>query len=125
MSNMYVSSVGNNIQENAKKAKILALFNTLEENDKDIVIAMMESLNERNKDTNMADMTTIPVVTKRHLTVHVNWIIASKPETFTVLKNARWAEKNKSRSGLKYEGEFYETGKTDAFGRCGLWRRSG
>jgi len=72
MSNMYVSSVGNNIQENAKKAKILALFNTLEENDKDIVIAMTESLVKRSKDNNTTDMTTTPIVAKRSLTVHVS-----------------------------------------------------
>ena len=69
--NMYVSSESNNIQENAKRAKILALFNTLEENDKDIVIAMTESLIEKSKDNNMTDTTTTPVVAKRHLTMRV------------------------------------------------------
>jgi len=69
---MYASKVCNNMQENVKKAKILALFNTLEENDKDIVIAMTESLVERSKENKMTDMTTTPVVAKRSLTVHVS-----------------------------------------------------
>jgi len=72
MSNMYVSRACNIMQENAKKAKILALFNTLEENDKDIVIAMTESLVKRSKDNNTTDMTTTPVVAERHLNVRVN-----------------------------------------------------
>ena len=72
MPNMYVSRPCNIVQGNAKESKMVALFNTLEENDKDIVIAMMESLVERNKDTNTTNMTTIPVVTKQHLAVHVN-----------------------------------------------------
>jgi len=72
MQNMYDSRACNIMQENVNKSKMLVLFNTLEENDKDIVIAMTESLVERSKDNNTTDMTTIPVVTKRHLTVHVN-----------------------------------------------------
>jgi len=69
---MYASKVCNNIQENAKKAKILALFNTLEETDKDIVIAMTESLAERSKDKNTIDMTTTSVVVKQHLSMRVH-----------------------------------------------------
>jgi len=69
---MYVSSVSNNLQENAKKAKILALFNTLEENDKDIVIAMTESLVERSKDNKTTDMTTTPVAAEQCLTMRVS-----------------------------------------------------
>jgi len=60
------------MQENVKKAKILALFNTLEESDKDIVISMTESLVEKSKDKNTTDMTTTPVVMERHLNVRVN-----------------------------------------------------
>jgi len=69
---MYASRICNNMQENAKKAKILALFNTLEENDKDIVIAMTESLVERSKDNNTTDMTTTPVAAEQHLTMRVH-----------------------------------------------------
>jgi hypothetical protein len=35
--------------ENAKNSKLLALFNTLEERDKDIVLTMSKSLVERYK----------------------------------------------------------------------------
>jgi hypothetical protein len=69
---MYVSRVCNNMQENVKKAKILALFNTLEESDKDIVIAMAESLVERSKDNNTTYKTNTSFVAKRRLTVHAN-----------------------------------------------------
>jgi len=72
MPNMYVSRASNIMQENEKKTKMLALFNTLEENDKDVVIAMTESLVERSKDNNTTDMTTTPFVAKRLLTVHAN-----------------------------------------------------
>jgi len=71
MPNMYVSNI-RNIQENTHKTKMLALFNTLEENDKDIVIAMAESFVERSKDNNTTDMTTTPVVAKQSLTMRVN-----------------------------------------------------
>ena len=69
---MYASRVCNNMQENTKETKMLALFNTLEERDKDTVIAMTESLVERSKDNNTTDMTTTPVVAKRHFTMCVN-----------------------------------------------------
>jgi len=59
------------MQENVKEAKFLALFNTLEETDKDIVIAMTESLAEKSKDNNTTDLTTTPVVTKRYLNMRV------------------------------------------------------
>jgi hypothetical protein len=49
MPNMYVPSECNNIQEQARTAKMVSFFNTLEEKDKDIVITMTESLVERNK----------------------------------------------------------------------------
>jgi len=45
---MQVSNMAN-IQKNAKKSKMLALFNSLEEKDKNIVIAMTESLVKRSK----------------------------------------------------------------------------
>ena len=57
--------------ENVRNARLLALFGTLEERDKDIVIAIVESLVERSKDNN-TDMTTTPVVVKRHLTMCVS-----------------------------------------------------
>jgi len=60
------------ITENEKKLRLLALFSILEERDKDIVIAMTESLAERSKDNNKTDMTTTPVVEKRHLPMFVN-----------------------------------------------------
>jgi Tfp pilus assembly pilus retraction ATPase PilT len=41
------------IIENAKKSKLLALFNVLEERDKDIVITMTESLVEQYKNNEM------------------------------------------------------------------------
>jgi len=69
---MYFSEVGNILLENAKKTKMLALFNTLGENEKDIVIAMTESLVEKSKDNITANMTTTPVVEKRHHAVRVN-----------------------------------------------------
>ena len=40
---MYVSK-GNMRQENERKIKLLSLFNTLTEEDKDIVISMSDSL---------------------------------------------------------------------------------
>ena len=40
------------MQRNSKNSKLLALFNTLEEDDKDVVIAMSELLAEKCK-TNM------------------------------------------------------------------------
>ena len=81
------------ITENVKNSRLLALFSTLKERDKDIVIAMTESLIERIKDNNTTGMTTTPVVVKRHLTMHVNWIIVSKPEVFSVLNTIRWTKK--------------------------------
>jgi len=71
MDNMYASKECNILQENAKTSRMLAFFNTLEENDKDIVIAMMESLVERSKDNNTTDMTTTPVAAEQRLTVGV------------------------------------------------------
>jgi len=71
MPNMYVSNVSN-IQENTHKTKMLALFNTLEENDKDIVIAMAESFVARSKGNNTTDMTITPVVVKQCLTMCVS-----------------------------------------------------
>ena len=58
--------------ENAKKTRLLALFSTLKERDKDIVIAMTEQLVEKSKDNNTTDMTTTPVVAKQYLTMRVN-----------------------------------------------------
>jgi hypothetical protein len=72
MPNMYDSRACNIMQENVNESKMLALFKTLEENDKDIVIAMTESLLERSKDNNTTDMTITPFVAKRLLTVHAN-----------------------------------------------------
>lgn len=69
MPNMYVSNIRNNIQKNGQKSKMLALFNTLGENDKDMVIAMTESLVKKSKDNSTTDMTTTPVAAKQHLTV--------------------------------------------------------
>jgi hypothetical protein len=57
------------MQENAKKSKMRALFNTLEEKDKDIVIAMTELLVERSMSNRTTDMTTTPVAVKQQLTV--------------------------------------------------------
>jgi len=37
------------VQENSKNSKLLALFNALDEDDKDAVIAMSESLVEKHK----------------------------------------------------------------------------
>jgi hypothetical protein len=70
--NMYVSRMCNIMQENAKKSKMLALFNTLGEHDKDIVIAMTESLVERSKDINTADIKTASVVANRRLTMRAH-----------------------------------------------------
>jgi len=57
------------MQENAKKSKMLALFNSLEEKDKNMVIAMAESLVKKSKGNNTTDMTTTPVVAKGHVAV--------------------------------------------------------
>jgi hypothetical protein len=72
MPNMYVSGACNIMQESVKESKMLALFNKLAENDKDIVIAMTESLVERSKDNNTTDMTNTPFAAKRRLTVYAN-----------------------------------------------------
>jgi len=56
---MYVSKKKICMQENLKKTKMLALFNTLEEKDKDIVIAMAESLVEKSKGNNTAEMRAV------------------------------------------------------------------
>jgi len=42
--------------ENIKNSRLLALFSTLKEKDKDIVIAMTESLVEKCKDNNKMDI---------------------------------------------------------------------
>jgi len=64
---MYVSNENANRQKTVKKMKMLTLFNSLEEHDKDIVITMTESLVERNKGKSTTDMTATPVVAERHL----------------------------------------------------------
>ncbi|MCL2154617.1 MAG: hypothetical protein FWH53_03015 [Leptospirales bacterium] len=53
---------------NSKKSKLLALFNTLEEDDKDVVIAMSESLAEKCKN----NMTKIAgnIVKRKNKTKH-------------------------------------------------------
>jgi hypothetical protein len=71
MTNMYVSGVRNSMQESAKKSKMLALFNTLEEKDKDIAIVMMELLVERSMSNSTTDMTTTPVAVNKLLTASV------------------------------------------------------
>ena len=42
--------------ENVKKSRLLSLFNTLEERDKDIVISMSESLVERCRNDGLTKM---------------------------------------------------------------------
>jgi len=48
---------------------MLALFNSLEEKDKNMVIALTESLVKKSKDNNTTDMTTTPVVGKGRVAV--------------------------------------------------------
>ena len=51
--------------ENEKNSKLLALFNTLEERDKDIVISMSESLIERCKNNLTQTITDFSAIRRR------------------------------------------------------------
>jgi len=51
--------------ENVKNSKLLALFSTLEEKDKDIVISMSESLVERYKNNLTKTITDFSIDNKR------------------------------------------------------------
>jgi len=69
---MQVSNIGIVMRENAKKSKMLALFNALEEKDKDIVILLTESLVKKCRVDNTTDMTITPVTGERRFAVQVN-----------------------------------------------------
>ena len=51
--------------ENVKNSRLLALFNTLEERDKDIVISMSEFLVERCKDNLTQTITDFSAIRRR------------------------------------------------------------